>query len=96
MRKLGSWVSQTALRSAKGPGLLPGHMDLSCAPFALRSSPNYLPDSLIFRIEPLAEIELQEVQRRKFRRGSCSEMAFLFYARRIALGISIACQEIKA
>ena len=60
-------------------------MDLSCAPFALRSSPNYLPDSLIFRIEPLAEIELQEVQRWKFRRGSCSEMAFLFYARRIRI-----------
>jgi hypothetical protein len=58
-------------------------MDLSCAPFALRSSLNYLPDSLILRIEPLAGIELQEVQRRTFRRGCCSEMALLFYARRI-------------
>jgi ketosteroid isomerase-like protein len=58
-------------------------LDLSCAPFAMRSSRNYLPDSLILRIEPLVEIELQAVQRRKFRRGSCSEMAFLFYARRI-------------
>jgi ketosteroid isomerase-like protein len=37
------------------------------------------------RIEPLAKIELQGVQRRKFRHGSCSEMAFLFYARRIRI-----------
>ena len=46
---------------------------------------NYLPDSLMLRIEPLEGIGLQEVRRRKFGRGSCSEMAFLFYARRVRI-----------